>query len=119
MTKGELQKAGILTRGNVAYDFNKSPFTLEVPYESGDVYTFVFSSELYMNKFYNALFDNREKISTSLSNRFGFTIVNDILCDLKLYLTIEKRGFLIFKNEEKIEWQKDIILNGVKLTNKK
>lgn len=101
-----------LTRSNIAYDFNISPHVLEVPYEK-ETLKFVFSSELYKTKFYETFYENRVKINASLSNRFGFEIVNDLLCDLKLYITIEKRGFLIIRdNGEKIEWLRDIILDG-------
>ena len=81
-----------LTRRGVAYDLNISPHKLEVPY-NGDTIVYVFSSELYKKKFYDQFLDNREQISASLSKRFGFEIQNDMLCDLKLYTTIEKRGF--------------------------
>jgi len=76
----------------------------------------VFSSALYRRNFYARFLDNRETISASLSKRFGFEVNNDLLADLKLYTTIEKRGFLIFKNEVKIECRENIILDGHNLT---
>ena len=103
-----------LSRGGICYDLKKSPFKLEVPYD-GDVLTYMFSSESYKNKFYNGIVGNREKINESLSNRFGIKVINDILCDIKLYSSIEKRGFCILKGEGIIECQKDIILNGGKV----
>lgn len=106
-----------LTRNNIANDLNISPFKLEVDYEE-ETLCFVFSSELYMKKFYERFVENREKICESLSNRFGFEIANEILCDLKLYTTIEKRGFLIIKGQEKIQCVNDIILSGGKMTKK-
>lgn len=113
-TEGERVKSTVkLTRSKVAYDLTISPHVLEVPYELADTtLVYVFSSELYKNNFYNKLFENREKINDSLSNRFGFTIVNDLLCDLKLYISIEKRGFLILRDKEKIACVEDIILDG-------
>lgn len=105
-----------LTRSAVAYDLNISPHREEVPYEDGTTIVYVFSSDLYRKKFYARFLDNREQIGTSLSKRFGFKINNDLLADLKLYTTIEKRGFLIFKNEVKIECQENIILDGHNLT---
>lgn len=104
-----------LTRCNIAYDFNISPYKLTVEYDTDEI-TFVFSSELYRNKFIAGLGDNRNKINRSLSNRFGFQIVNDVLCDLKLYITIEKRGFLLYKGEQKIECLNNLTLNGNHLT---
>jgi hypothetical protein len=104
-----------LTRNNVAYNLNESPHRLEVPYEDQSV-IYVFSSEFYKTNFYNRFLDNREKISESLSKRFGFRVQNDLLSDLKLYTSIEKRGFLIFKGEDKIVCQENITLDGALLT---
>lgn len=100
-----------LTRSNVAYDLNISPHEMNVTYPD-EVLTFVFSSDLYRQKFNEKLNDNRKKINDSLSNRFGFTIENNKLADLKLYTTIEKRGFLIYKGQDKIECQDSITLDG-------
>jgi hypothetical protein len=104
-----------LTRGGVAYDLNKSPFRLEVPYE-GETLVFVFSSALYRQKFYDRFLDNRETVSASLSRLVGYKIESDLLCDLKLYARIEKRGFLILKNEVKFVCREDIISDGHKVT---
>ena len=104
-----------LTRNNVAYNLNESPHRLEVPYDQQSV-IYVFSSEFYKTNFYNRFLDNREKISESLSKRFGFRVQNDLLSDLKLYTCIEKRGFLIFKDEDKIACQENITLDGALLT---
>lgn len=103
-----------LTRNNVAYNLNESPHRLEVPYDRQTL-TYVFSSEFYKTNFYNRFLDNRERISESLSRRFGFQVQNDLLSDLKLYTSIEKRGFLIFKGEEKIVCQENITLDGAQL----
>ena len=104
-----------LTRRGVAYDLNISPHRLEVPY-NGETIVYVFSSDLYKKKFYDQFLDNREQIGASLSKRFGFEIQNDLLCDLKLYATIEKRGFLILKDGVKFVCRENIILDGHKLT---
>jgi hypothetical protein len=103
-----------LTRNNVAYNLNESPHRLEVPYDTESL-IYVFSSEFYKNNFYNRFLENREKISESLSNRFGFHVQNDLLADLRLYTSIEKRGFLIIKGEEKIVCQENITLDGALL----
>ena len=100
-----------LTRGRVAYDLNASPFRLVMQYESEEI-EFMFSSKLYLVKFYERHKENREKINQSLSNRFGFAVNVPGLADLKLYTTIEKRGFLIIKDGEKIECLKSLILHG-------
>ena len=103
-----------LTRNNVAYNLNESPHRLEVPYDQ-QALIYVFSSEFYKTNFYNRFLDNREKISESLSKRFGFRVQNDLLSDLKLYTSIEKRGFLIIKGEDKIVCQENITLDGALL----
>lgn len=90
----------ILTRGGVAYNFDLSPYKKSIQYDSIHDLTFVFSSEKNVERFMNKLEENRTKINESLSNRFGFVIVNNRLCDIKLYSTIETRGFLIKGKEE-------------------
>lgn len=106
-----------LTRSNIAYDLNISPHNYIVDYENYKYSVkYVFSSDLYKRKFTEKLKENRETINTSLSNRFNLHFVCDILCDLKLYSTIEKRGFLIYVNGEKIDCLNTITLNGNSLT---
>ena len=107
-----------LTRSNIAYDLNISPHSATVDYDNGSI-RFIFSSNLYKEKFLERLQDNREKINESLSNRFGMNVDVPILCDLKLYTTIEKRGFLIFKDGVKIEWLNDITLDGLRMITKR
>lgn len=100
-----------LTRSNIAYDLNISPHKTDVEYPDG-VITYVFSSDLYRQKFTERIEEHREKINASLSNRFGFAIENNKLADLKLYTTIEKRGFLIYKGQDKVECLSSITLDG-------
>lgn len=104
-----------LTRNGIAYDLTISPYCKTINYDNGDKVTFIFSSERYQIKFGDQIDDHREKIHQSLTNRFGFTIKNELLSDLKLYTTIEKRGFLIFYNGESVEWQNNITLDGNKM----
>lgn len=102
-----------LSRGGIAYNLAESPFRYNVIYEAENVsITYVFSSNLYRNNFIRKLQSNRKSINLSLSNRFGIAIEHNILCDLRLYGRIEKRGFLIYKNGEGIECQKSIRLDG-------
>lgn len=103
-----------LTRSNVAHDLNISPHKVKVDYRHEDI-TYVFSSELYKTKFLEKLAENRRNINISLSNRFGFHICNDLLSDLKLYITIEKRGFLLYKGQEKVECLKSVSLYGTQM----
>lgn len=100
-----------LTRNNIAYDLNISPHEVKVSYSDAAI-KYMFSSQLYAEKFSMKLKENREKINQSLSNRFGFKITNDKLADLKLYITIEKRGFLIYQDGTKIECLNTVQLDG-------
>lgn len=106
----------MLTRGGkIAYDFNHSPYRLYV----GGLW-FVFSSENHIKKFKERLGKSREKISSSLSNRFNIFIECNGIADIMLYKEIEKRGFLIITEEgEKIEWLNKVQFVGGKLTKKK
>lgn len=89
----------MLTRNGIAYNLSLSPYKITLKYDKSDYITFKFSSQLYKDNFQNKLKDNRENIKTSLSNRFGFIIINEKLSDIKLYSSIEKRGFLIETKE--------------------
>lgn len=104
-----------LTRSGVAHDLTISPYVLTINYGEDDKLSFVFSSELYRNKFQEKIIDNRDKINESLSKRFGFMIVNNKLADIKLYTVVETRGFLI-KGKEDYKCQSTIRLIGVNLT---
>ena len=103
-----------LTRSNVAHDLNISPHKLTIEYYQQDI-TFVFSSEYNRNRFCAKLAENRDTINLSISNRFGFEFQNDVLCDIKLYSIVEKRGFLILIDGEKIECLNRVNLHGAKI----
>ena len=106
-----------LTRNNIAHDLNISPHRFVQRY-SNDYVTYVFSSEFYREKFRRECREHSEKVNNSLSNRFGFSIRAELVADLKLYSAIEKRGFLIYYNEDKVECLNDITLDGLMLTQK-
>ena len=110
-----------LSRRNIAYDLNISPYESIVLYPENTQTVkiiYVFSSELYKRNFEEKLKEHREKINQSLSNRFGYDIRCDKLADLKLYTTIEKRGFLILQDGNKFECLNSIVLDGVSLISK-
>lgn len=105
-----------LTRSGVAYDLTISPHYTEVLYDNGVILKFVFSSSLYRDIFEDKIDDNRMKINESLSNRFKMDMEVDLLADLKLYSTVEKRGFLIKNNEESYLCLNSIKLSGLMMT---
>lgn len=104
-----------LTLSGIAYDLNISPHKKKINYTQNNYIIYTFSSDLYRRKFEEKLEDNRKVINDSLSKRFGFTIENNILCDIKLYSSIEKRGFLLRNSKEGFEWLENIKLDGKNL----
>ena len=100
-----------LTRSGIAYNLEDSPHATTVDYPDAQI-TYVFSSDLYKRLFLERLEKNREDINTSLTNRFGFSICNNILSDIKLYLVVEKRGFLIFADGNQIDSPDQLTLQG-------
>lgn len=107
-----------LTRGGISNNLHETPFTKKVLYACNNYLIFCFSSQYYLNKFNDNLEDNRNKIHTSLSKRFGYEIKNEVLCDIRLYSSIEKRGFLIKNHKEGFECLESIILDGKRATTK-
>lgn len=104
-----------LTRSKIAYDLSISPHRLAIDYgESSLIY--VFSSDLYKRKFLEKQEEHREQISNSLTKRFGVTVHLPLLADLRLYTTIEKRGFLLVKNGVEVQCPERIILDGERVT---
>lgn len=109
----------MLTRNGIAYNLKLSPYKITLKYDQNDYITFKFSSQLYKDNFQNKIKSHRENIKNSLSKRFGFIIVNEKLSDLKLYSSIEKRGFLIETKEGIFECLNIIKLDGQNKIQKK
>lgn len=107
-----------LSRGGVTHNLQETPFIKKINYACNNYMIYCFSSQTYLNKFIERLEENRDKFHTSLSNRFGFEVKNDILCDIKLYSSIEKRGFYIRNHKEGFECPGNIILDGKRATSK-
>ena len=102
-----------LTRGKVAYDLEQSPYKVNIFYKQIECYLeYSFSSEFYRSNFLNRLESHRSKIKESLTKRFGLEISIDILSDIKLYQSIEKRGFLIDYKGDKITCLNNVRLDG-------
>lgn len=104
-----------LTRSKIAYDLSISPHRLTETYGEKSL-EFVFSSDLYKRKFLEKQIDNRKQIEVSLTKRFGVTVKHPILADIRLYTTIEKRGFLLVKDGVEVECPDKIVLDGETLT---
>lgn len=100
-----------VSRRGIVYDLTKSDYRVTRCYD-GEVVIYVFSSLTYEKKFVERLEENRKRINESLSNRFGYKIENDMLCDFVLYNKIEKRGFLILVNGVSVKCQEHITLDG-------
>jgi hypothetical protein len=105
----------MLTRNGVAYDLDKTPYVYKIGY-GDNVYEFKFSSKLYLEKFMQKSFEHRKQVNESLTKRFGFVIESNLLADIKLYATIEKRGFLIANHDRRFHCLNNIRLDGQNLT---
>lgn len=104
-----------LTRSNIAYDLSISPHRLTVHYGEHSL-MYVFSSDLYLRKFLEKQTAHREQLCVSLSKRFGVEVRMSLLSDIKLYTTIEKRGFLLVKNGVEAKCLDEITLDGETVT---
>ena len=84
----------MITRNGVCYDLAISEYRHTV-----DGLTFVFSSQLHLNKFIQKVKESRDIINYSLSKRFNIPVDVSQLSDIVLYRKIEKRGFLVITVE--------------------
>ena len=105
----------MLTRAKIAYNLAVSPHKHEVSYENGQSVIYYFSSDLYKKKFMERMTEHRDVINASLSKRFGLGMKCDLLGDIRLYSTIEKRGFLMTVDGVEYTWQNNIRLDGLKV----
>jgi YHS domain-containing protein len=104
-----------MTRGAaIEYELKKSPYTVT---ENGTKY--FFSSQLHADKFRERLEEKRNQVNYSLSNRFNMHIKLDVIADIMLYVSIEKRGFYILTEGGPAKCLSSIALNGGKLTLRK
>lgn len=99
------------SRSGVCYDLENSEYK-----STQNGLTFVFSSQLYKDKFESRVKENRDIINYSLTKRFGISIDVSTLADVVLYRKIEKRGFLIVAKEDKMQCVKHITYDGANLT---
>lgn len=97
------------TRDGIYYDLRYSDYKLTV-----NCLTYVFSSQLHLEKFRARLKENRDIINYSLSKRFNFDVNVEQLADIVLYKKIEKRGFRIITIDGKELCQKSLRYAGGK-----
>lgn len=109
----------LLTRAGVSYNFERSPYKTTVQYGDGDSIVYTFSSNLYKEKFLERLDENRKRIHLSLTKRFNFKIYHNKLSDLQLYMSIEKRGFMIEDAKGVYKCPNAITLDGLMLMTEK
>lgn len=105
------------TRNGVCKNLEKSPYKQQVIYGDKEI-TYYFSSPYNVERFNNKIHSNRSYYNNSLSKRFKFKIINNIMADLKLYSTTEQRGFYISYNGEIFDCLEILTLNGEILMNK-
>lgn len=103
-----------LSRNGITYDLENSPYVYHIQYGE-NIFDYKFSSKLYMDKFMNKSFDNRKQVNESLTKRFGFAVEMNLLADIKLYASIEKRGFLIANQDRSYHCLNNIVLDGQSL----
>lgn len=99
------------TRHNIYYRLEASPFT----FDTGE-FTACFSSRLHLRKYREAYLENRDLLNYSLYKRFGMSITQNLLADLKLYMRIERRGFRIIYKGVAYTCLDKLQLNGGSLT---
>lgn len=102
-----------LTRfSKIAYDFTSSPYHYIIKYDEKTIIKYIFSSNLNVERYKNKLASNRKYHNDSLSNRYKMNINLNLIADLKLYTGVEKRGFLLFLNEDMITCLENVELVG-------
>ncbi len=101
----------MISRNGVVYDLNISSYR----YTTNGL-TYVFSSQLHLNKFKKKLKENRDIINYSLSKRFNLNVDVSQLADVVLYRKIETRGFLILTGDGSELWQNKITFGGGEVT---
>ena len=92
-----------MTKDGIEYNLLISPYIVKVKYEKCFL-KFMFSSELYKNKFLNLRISHYERIVGRLKkltkSNLEIKEIN-IYSDITLYNMIEKRGFLIIESNDK------------------
>ena len=102
----------VLTKNGICYDLKNSPYFCYT-----DFFTFFFSSPAHLVKFRKGLEANREWLNDSMTRRFKFNMILDVLADFSLYRKIETRGFLIINESTGVAYEcpKSIEFHGMKI----
>lgn len=79
---------------------------------------YFFSTELRRDNFIKRYQDNRKEVAARLKKRWRFDIESSLLADLYLYSSIELHGFYIEHNGGAFEWQRQVKLDGLRMTKK-
>lgn len=80
----------MISRNGICYDLEKSEYRTEI-----NGITYVFSSQLHLDKFLKRRKENHDIINYSLTRRFNMNVDVKPLADIVLYKKIETRGFLL------------------------
>lgn len=104
----------MVTRNNIYYDLSLSPYKADI-----EGVTYVFSSELHLYKFFDRMIRNEQRISASLSKRFGFTVHLPELSRVVHYLKTETRGFRILIGSEVITCPGNLQIVGQRISRAK
>ena len=80
----------MLTKNGICYNFNVTPYHIEL-----NEIDFSFSSELHVKKFIDKMDNEIDIMNYGIFKKYGVKCDFKILALLKLYVQIEKRGFLI------------------------
>lgn len=95
----------MITRNGIYNNINDSTYTVCI-----DNIIYYFSSQLYKRKFLLRYKKERDVLNSKLSKKYKMSIEANILSDLLLYSTLEKRGFKVETNKEGYECLQNINL---------
>lgn len=86
------------SKRGIYYNLESSEYEYKI-----DNFTFVFSSLFYLKLFKNNLDEDLIYEEDKLSNKLKFKVNFKELILLKRYIAIEKRGFLVYYNNKRLE----------------
>src|SRR5699024_2272048 len=79
---------------------------------------YFFSIELRWDNFIKRYQDNCIEVAARIKKCLRFDIESSLLADLYLYSSIEFHGFYIEHNGGAFEWQRQVKLDGLRMTKK-